>query len=159
MATTVRKLQLLPGGSDSASALTLPARGPRLRVAIASRDGKSLNAHFGFAEKLMVYDVTRTAHRLVQVVTASVSHDPGCEKAGHEGAIAAKVAALAGCHLLFALAIGPAAAARVLRANMYPIKVAEPEPIGAVISRAQSMMSGTPPPWLRKVLTDHPRHP
>lgn len=157
MATIVRKLRLLDGGSDDTVASTQPTQGPRLRVAIASRDGKALNAHFGFAERLMVYDVTRQTHRLVQVVT-SVSKDAKSGKAGEEDGIAPKVAALAGCHVLFVLAIGPPAAARVIGANIHPIKIADAEPIGAVISRVQAMMNGEPPPWLRKVLTENRQH-
>ncbi|MGD0679076.1 MAG: nitrogen fixation protein NifX [Polyangiaceae bacterium] len=156
MATIVRTLRLVDGDAGK-PVFARRSTAFRLRIAIASRDGKGLNAHFGFAEKLMVYDVTREAHRLVQVVT-SVSDDSMCDKGGVEGGIAAKVTALAGCHLLFVLAIGPPAAARVIRANIHPIKVATPEPISAVIARAQGIMNGEPAPWLRKLLKDSERH-
>lgn len=157
MTTIVRMLRLVDGGAGETAARTPVSRDPRVRVAIASRDGKGLNAHFGFAEKLMVYDVTRHAHRLVQVI-ASAADNSIPEKTESEDGIGPKIAALGGCHLLFVLAIGPRAAARVIRANIHPIKVADPEPVDAVILRVQTMMNGTPPPWLEKVLTTE-RHP
>jgi hypothetical protein len=59
--------------------------GPRLRIAIASRDGKSLNAHFGSAEKFMVYDVTPQQHELVQAIEITqVSDESGDHKVESE---------------------------------------------------------------------------
>jgi nitrogen fixation protein NifX len=155
MAATTRKLRLIEGGvSGSPDGAD---QGPRVRVAIASRDGKALDAHFGFAERLLVYEVTRRAHRLTQVVTCA-PEDAAPEPFESEDRISAKVAALAGCHLLFVLAIGPPAAAKVIRANIYPIKVDAPEGIPHVISRVQTMIRGNPPAWLRKALTENQRH-
>jgi nitrogen fixation protein NifX len=119
-------------------------------VAVASQDGKALDAHFGYARKLMVYDVTPRAHRLVRAMTfASMGDDdlPEGEK------IAAKVAALVGCDVLYALAIGPAAAARVIQADVHPVKLGTPQPIAAVIAGLQAMMTLDPPAWLRRQLT------
>ncbi len=66
--------------------------------------------------------------------------------------IGPKVEALTGCHLLFVLAIGGPAAARVVSAHIHPVKLTKPETIESIISRVQTMMNGNPPPWLRKVM-------
>lgn len=120
----------------------------RLRVAIASRDGRSLDAHFGAAERLMVYEVTRRSSRCVQVIACGDE-----DSAAEDDKIGRRIEALAGCHVLFALAIGPPAAARIIRANIHPVKVEQPEPIAAVLTRARRLVEGDPPRWLRKILT------
>ena len=58
-----------------------------------------------------------------------------------------------GCHLLFCLAIGGPSAAKVVAAHIHPIKTpqaaADPETFS---SARATMLTGSPPPWLRKVL-------
>jgi nitrogen fixation protein NifX len=152
----VRKLQLIEGGTSSPAAGRPDARGPLVRVAIASQDGKRLDAHFGFARRLMVFDVSRRTHRLVQAIVCP-SDDTEPERAESDDRVGPKVAALAGCHLLYVLAIGPPAAARVIRADIHPIKVEAPEPVEAVIARVQTMLRGEPPAWLRRIVTENER--
>ena len=125
---------------------------PRLRIAIATQDMKSLNAHFGSARRFAIYDVTAGEHRFIE----AVAFDDVTEEAGQhndvDDRITPKVKALDGVHLLFVLAIGGPAAAKVVGARIHPVKMPGPEPIEAVIARVQSMMTGNPPPWLRKVM-------
>ena len=66
--------------------------------------------------------------------------------------IGPKVAALAGTHLLFCLAIGGPSAAKVVSAGMHPIKTPQASPIPEVLERTRAMLAASPPPWLRKVL-------
>jgi nitrogen fixation protein NifX len=125
----------------------------RLRVAIATQDMKSLNAHFGSAKRFAVYDVTPTDARFVEAVSfGEVSDESGAHGDDGPDRIGPKVAALAGCHLLFVLAIGGPAAAKVVGARIHPVKLPAPEPIDAILTRVQGMMTGNPPPWLRKVM-------
>jgi nitrogen fixation protein NifX len=132
---------------------TEPAPGPRLRIAIATQDLKSLNAHFGSAKRFAVYDVTPTEHRFIEAVSfGDVSNESGSHAKDGDDKIGPKVEAIAGCHLLFVLAIGGPAAAKVVSAHIHPVKLAKPEPIDDIISRVQTMMAGNPPPWLRKVM-------
>jgi nitrogen fixation protein NifX len=127
--------------------------GPRLRIAIASRDGQSLNAHFGSAEKFVVYDVTPRSHAFVKAIEMSnVSDESGDHKAESEDTNAKKIAALAGCHIVFVLAIGGPVATKVIHAGIHPIKIAEAEPIDSVLSKVKGFLTADPPPWLRKVL-------
>jgi nitrogen fixation protein NifX len=118
--------------------------GSRLRVAIASQDGTRLDAHFGSAPRLLLYEVTRRSHRLVGVAAFSSDAPPPDATAG-EDKIGTRIAALAGCDLVFALAIGPPAAARVLRANIHPFKVGSPEAIDLVIARVQQWIERRQP--------------
>jgi nitrogen fixation protein NifX len=133
---------------------TEPVTGKRLRIAIATEDLKSLNAHFGSARRFAVYDVTPTESRFVEAVSfTDVSNESGSHQRDGDDKIGPKVEALTGCHLLFVLAIGGPAAARVVNAHIHPVKLPKPETIETIISRVQTMMSGNPPPWLRKVMS------
>lgn len=132
---------------------TEPAAGLRLRIAVATQDLKSLNAHFGSARRFAVYDVTPTEHRFIEAVSfGDVTNKSSTHAKEGDDKIGPKVEALAGCHLLFVLAIGGPAAARVVSAHIHPVKLTKPETIESIISRVQTMMTGNPPPWLRKVM-------
>lgn len=136
----------------------LPGRETPLRIAIATQDMESLNAHFGSARRFAIYDVTAQAHRFIE----AVAFEDVTEQAGKhndiDDKITPKVEALTGCALLFVLAIGGPAAAKVVRAGVHPVKLKDPEPITAIIERVQGMLAGNPPPWLRKILgRDEPR--
>jgi nitrogen fixation protein NifX len=82
----------------------------------------------------------------------SVTDESGSHKAEGDDRISSKVAALAGCNLLFVLAIGGPAAAKVVNAKIHPVKLSEPEPIDQVIAKVQDMMTKSPPPWLRRAM-------
>lgn len=148
--SAVRRLQLV-GIEDE------PARGPPapgvVRVAIATRDMKGLNAHFGSAPRFAVYDVTKDGWDFVEAVAFDDNSDEsGAHKSEGEDRITPKVEALAGCHLLFCLAIGGPSAAKVVAARIHPIKTPQASPIPEVLERTRAMLAGSPPPWLRKVL-------
>jgi nitrogen fixation protein NifX len=148
--TAVRRLQLV-GIEDE------PTKGPPapgvVRVAIATRDMKGLNAHFGSAPRFAVYDVTKDGWDFVEAVAFDDNSDEsGAHRNEGEDRITPKVEALAGCHLLFCLAIGGPSAAKVVAARIHPIKTPQSSPIPEVLERTRAMLAGSPPPWLRKVL-------
>jgi nitrogen fixation protein NifX len=147
--TAIRRLRII----DTEDEVRAPISGPAIRVAIATQDMKTLNAHFGSAKKFAIYDVTKIGWNLIETVAFdTVSDQRGTHAGGGEDRIGPKVAALAGCHLLFCLAIGGPSAAKVVSAKIHPIKVPEPQPMEAVLERTRVMLNGAPPPWLRKVL-------
>ena len=149
--TATRRLRIIETEDDTEA----PQSGPAIRVAIASQDMKNVNAHFGSARKFAIYDVSKTGWNLVETVAFdTVSDEQGKHAADGEDRITPKVDALAGCHLLFCLAIGGPSAAKVVRAKIHPIKVTEVQSVDAVLERTRVMLNGTPPPWLRKVLAE-----
>jgi nitrogen fixation protein NifX len=146
---SLRRLQVL----DEAASPAPAHRVPTLRVAIASRDLKSLDSHFGSATRFAVYEVTPTSARLLEALAfETTSDESGAHDSGGEDRIGPKVAALQGCNLLFVLAIGGPAAAKVVAARIHPVKLKEPESIDSILARVQALMVGTPPPWLRKAM-------
>ncbi|WP_026190542.1 nitrogen fixation protein NifX [Methylobacterium sp. WSM2598] len=146
--TALRRLRLVESEEPAEQ-----AAGPALRVAIATQDLKSLNAHFGSARRFALYDVTVRGWSFVEAVTfEEVSDEGGRHRTDGDDRITPKVEALRGCHLLFCLAIGGPSAAKVVTAKIHPIKIAQAQPIEAVLERTRAMLAGAPPPWLRKVL-------
>lgn len=150
--TAVRRLSLVTDKQEK----SMPER-PKgaLRIAIATRDMKGLNAHFGSAKLFAVYDVTANGSSFVEAVGFDdTSDESGAHKTDGDDRITPKVEALKGCHLLFCLAIGGPSAAKVVSAKILPIKVPQPSSIEEVLTRTRTMIETAPPPWLRKVLTE-----
>ncbi|TBW38015.1 nitrogen fixation protein NifX [Siculibacillus lacustris] len=151
--TAVRRLTLVP--TDGAEATSAERPAGAVRVAIATSDMKGLNAHFGSAARFAVYDVTKDGWSFVEALAFDdVTQESGQHKTDGDDRITPKVEALAGCHLLFCLAIGGPSAAKVVAHKIHPIKVAQASPIDEVLERTRTMLAGTPPPWLRKVLAE-----
>lgn len=144
----VRRLSLV----DTDEAGTAAPPPGAVRVAIASSDLKGLNAHFGSASKFAVYDVTPDGWSFVEAVEFDDNTDgDGSHKTEGDDRITPKVEALAGCHLLFCLAIGGPAAAKVVASRIHPIK-APATGMEELLEKVRTMLTGSPPPWLRKVL-------
>jgi nitrogen fixation protein NifX len=148
--SAIRRLQVV--ATEDEGRKRSPAPGA-VRVAIATRDMKSLNAHFGSAPRFAVYDVTKVGWDFVEAVAFDDRMDEsGAHKSEGEDRVAPKVQALAGVHLLFCQAIGGPSAAKVVAAGIHPIKTPQPAPIPEVLERTRAMLAGSPPPWLRKAL-------
>ena len=131
--------------------MTDPADAP-LRIAIATNDLERLDAHFGSCRSFAIWEVSAKSARFVEAVGFDTATDQGGKHDDREDRITPKVDALTGCALLFVLAIGGPAAAKVVRAGVHPIKRKDPEPISAVIEQVQTMLNGNIPPFLRKAL-------
>lgn len=119
-----------------------------MKVAFATQDLERIDAHFGWARNLAIYDLTPDGWSLdrVEEFSGELNED------GNEDKLEPKLKALAGVAILVVGAIGGSGAARVVAQNIHPMKVAEPEPIETMLGKLQEVLKGTPPPWLRKVL-------
>ncbi|MFT8736726.1 MAG: nitrogen fixation protein NifX [Zymomonas mobilis] len=147
-----RRLQLVESNGKAELAGNTEVA-PLLRIAIATNDMKSLNAHFGGANRFAIWDVTSDdAHFVEALGFQSTSDQTGSHKMEGDDKITPKVQALSSCKLLFILAIGGPAAAKVVNAGIHPIKLPAEESISSIIKRVQAMMKGNPPPWLRKAM-------
>jgi nitrogen fixation protein NifX len=125
-----------------------------MKIAFATQDQQRVDAHFGWAKHLAVYDVTAQGSQFVQ----DFGFGENLAEDGDEDKLAPKLAAIADCAIVYVAAIGGSAAARVVASKIHPIKVAQPEPIVDILDKLQGVLQGTPPPWLRKaLLKDRPR--
>lgn len=116
-----------------------------VRVALASDSGEALNGHFGSCIRYLVYQVSPAEIRLVGVRDA-LEADFAPDKNGF------RVQLIADCHVLYVVSIGGPAAAKVIRADIYPMKRLQGGPAMEVLTEFQQMMSQSPPPWLSKIL-------
>lgn len=124
-----------------------------MRIAFATQDLKTVDAHFAGARTFAIFEVGKDGCRFREAVHfGAASNEDGVHAEDGDDRITPRVEALRGCALLFVLAIGGPAAAKVITARIHPIKLPGPEPIAQVLDRVRAMLNGTPPPWLRKVM-------
>jgi hypothetical protein len=56
------------------------------------------------------------------------------------------------CQVLYVVSIGGPAAAKVNRADIWPMKKIDGGEAAQVLQEVQTAMQGTPPPWLAKIM-------
>ncbi|MBI4696127.1 MAG: nitrogen fixation protein NifX [Gammaproteobacteria bacterium] len=119
-----------------------------MKVAFATQDLKRVDAHFGWAKNLAVYEISPEGHQFVE----TIQFDGDLEEDGNEDKLGLKIEAIKDCAILYVAAIGGSGAARVVAHKIHPIKVQGPEPIDEILVKLRDVLKGTPPPWLRKAL-------
>jgi nitrogen fixation protein NifX len=125
-----------------------------MKIAFATQDHKHVDAHFGWAENIAIYEISPEGHRFLE----DVKFSGDLQEDGNEDKLAPKIDAIKDCAILYVSAIGGSGAARVVARNIHPIKVNEPEEITAILEKLKIVLGGSPPPWLRKaMLKDKPR--
>ncbi len=119
-----------------------------MKIAFATQDKESVNAHFGWAKNIAIYDVGPEGHRFVE----AIQFDGDLKEDGNEDKLAPKIEAIRDCTILYVAAIGGSGAARVVANNIHPMKVTQPEAIDDLCVKLEGVLKGSPPPWLRKVM-------
>lgn len=127
---------------------------PTLRIGVATSGRGVADGAFGRAPMFAIYQVGADASCLVEVLEftaqprrcAADNDNPNdCDDR-----LAARIAALSGCQVVFARQMGDAAAAAAMKAHVHPVELTWDEPIAALLRRCQSMLATNPPPWLRR---------
>ena len=119
-----------------------------MKIAFATQDLQRVDAHFGWARNLAVYEISPEGYSLIEAIQFSGD----LQEDGNEDKLAPKIEAIKDCAILYVAAIGGSAAARVVAHKIHPIKVNEPEVIDEILAKLQGVLKGEPPPWLRKAL-------
>ncbi|WP_131747196.1 nitrogen fixation protein NifX [Frankia sp. Cppng1_Ct_nod] len=119
-----------------------------LKVAFATGDGTVVDQHFGSCRRFDVYEVSADLASLYESRVLGPAADDEATK------IDSRLDAVRDCAILHVCAIGGTAAAKVVRARVHPLKVAEDTAITDLIVRLQNVLAGNPPPWLRKLLRE-----
>lgn len=119
-----------------------------MKVAFATQDQQRVDAHFGWAKHLAVYEIGPGGYHFVE----DFGFGEDLAEDGNEDKLAPKLAAIHDCAIVYVAAIGGSAAARVVASKIHPVKVNQPEPILDILDKLQDVLKGTPPPWLRKAL-------
>jgi len=118
-----------------------------MKIAFTTKDSVRINAHFGSAARIDVYDVDTDGY----VFLETLEFGGNLQQDGNEDKLEPKVRALSDCTIVYVAAIGGSAAARLIRKNVTPIK-SQSDEIEGVLVRLVETLNGSPPPWLRKAL-------
>ena len=116
-----------------------------VRIACASNSGEFVDGHFGSCHRFLIYQVSPDEMRLIDIrptVGADQSDDKNAFRAG----------LIDDCHVVYIQSVGGPAAAKIIKAGIYPIKLPEGGIAPEVLTNFQTMLAGTPPPWLAKIL-------
>jgi len=119
-----------------------------MKIAFATQDLQRVDAHFGWAKNIAIYDITKDGYTYVETIT----FDGELKEDGDEDKLAPKIEAIKDCAILYVAAIGGSGAARVVANKIHPVKVLQAEPIFDILDKLQDVVNGTPPPWLRKAM-------
>lgn len=119
-----------------------------MKVAFVTQDLLQVDAHFGWARNISIYELTPHGYHLIK----TVAFGGQLEEDGDEDKLGPKIEAIKDCAMLYVAAIGGSAAARVVANKVHPVKVAQPESIIGILDKLQKVVNGTPPPWLRKAM-------
>jgi len=119
-----------------------------MKIAFATQDLQRVDAHFGWAKNIAVYEISPGGYHLIEAIQFSGD----LQEDGNENKLSPKIEAIKDCAILYVSAIGGSAAARVVANRIHPVKVKETEVIAEVLDKLQQVLKGTPPPWLRKAM-------
>lgn len=95
-------------------------------IAVATKNGKEINQHFGHAERFLIYDVTDAEVRLVdeKKVERYCNYDEAHPLRGH--VLRGMAAALQGCSAIACSQVGPAPQEEMARLG-FPVYALEGE--------------------------------
>ncbi|MBE9191847.1 nitrogen fixation protein NifX [Gloeocapsopsis crepidinum LEGE 06123] len=120
-----------------------------MKIAFTTNDQIHINAHFGWARKIDVYEVSPDEYKFIK----TLRFNGELKEDGNEDKLVPKIEALADCTIVYVSAIGGSAAARLIKKRITPIKArSEDDEITDVLERLVQTLKGSPPPWLRKAL-------
>ena len=120
-----------------------------IRVACGSNRGELLDGHFGSCRRFLIYQVSRTENRLIEVRHID-------DKQARDDKNAYRASLIADCQILFVVSIGGPAAAKVVRTGAHPIKKPQAGSASDEILALQQAISQDAPPWLAKVMGHSP---
>lgn len=115
-----------------------------IRVAVASNAGAQLNGHFGSCVRFLIYQMNREEIHLIDIRSTL-----GADESDDRNQF--RVNLIKDCQVLFVQSMGGPAAAKVIRADIYPIK--ELDVMEAVDKlKAFQPVFDAPPPWFAKIM-------
>ncbi len=118
-----------------------------MKIAFASKDGITVNEHFGWCEKFYIYEVNQDDYSLIHEVDSSIKFEEEVDKLEY------KINCLEDSDIVYVAQIGPKAANMVKSAGIYPMKSStENEKIEDVLFSLKKLIKNNPPLWLQRIL-------
>ncbi|OYZ77825.1 MAG: nitrogen fixation protein NifX [Rhizobiales bacterium 24-66-13] len=78
-----------------------------MKIAFATQDLKRVDAHFGWAKNIAIYEIGPQGHRFLE----AIQFDGDLKEDGNEDKLAPKIDAIKDCAILYVAAIGGSGAA------------------------------------------------
>ena len=121
---------------------------PTIKAAFATSDRHKVDQHFGAASGLLIYTVTPEQTTMVEFAQFS-----GLDRDGHEDKLAAKLALLQGCAVVYCQAVGGSAIQQLLAAGVQPMRVEAGTAISPLLFDLQAALRGSQAPtWLNRAI-------
>ncbi|HHW76059.1 MAG TPA: nitrogen fixation protein NifX [Xanthomonadaceae bacterium] len=137
-----RHLRILAGRTNEPPLL------PTVKAAFATSDRHRVDQHFGAANALLIYAVTAE-----QATMAEFAQFGALDRDGHEDKLAAKLALLRGCAVVYCQAVGGSAIQQLLALGVQPIRVDAGTAIAPLLADLQAALrGGDAPAWLNRVI-------
>lgn len=116
-----------------------------VRIAVASNTDEKLDGHFGSCLRYLIYQLSEEEIRLVDIRSAE-------EASQSDDRNGFRVNLIKDCQVVYLVSVGGPAAAKVIKAGLYPMKVLEGGESREILGKLQGVMRTSPPPWLAKIL-------
>ncbi len=138
-----RRLRVLNMSGEATSMQT----DTRIKAAFASSDMKQIDQHFGAAESFVVFAIEPREHHLLEAIQFTrLAMD------GNEDKLAAKIAALDGCDVVYCEAVGASAVSQLRAKGIQPIKVSPGTSVSRLIRELQTELRDGPSAWLARAI-------
>lgn len=124
-----------------------------MKIAFATQNVTRIDAHFGWARFLAIYEVSDEGYHFEEVLRFGGE----LRQDGNPAKLAAKVEALDGCALVFADAIGEEAQAMLAQRNIQTMRGFGGQPIEAALDHLHTTLRGNPQGWLRSMMQNDRR--
>jgi nitrogen fixation protein NifX len=118
-----------------------------VRIACASNDAINVDGHFGSCSQFMIYQVSADASRLIDIRDTGI---PEGLEVDDKNVFRAEL--IQDCQVLYIASVGGPAAAKIVKLGIHPMKLPGIETIADIINQLQTVIAGTPPPWLAKAM-------
>lgn len=115
-----------------------------MHVAFTTSNGALIDGNFRTSKSFTVWDIG--PHEAYYVTTVCITSDSRSE----EEQITLRAEALKECALVCAAQVSGPAAAKLVARNIHPLKTGSSVTVEKIIGKLQEVLSGSPPPWLRK---------
>ncbi|MDG4555801.1 MAG: NifB/NifX family molybdenum-iron cluster-binding protein [Candidatus Contendobacter sp.] len=121
---------------------------PTIKAAFATSDRHRIDQHFGAASAILVYAVTSK-----QATVVEFAQFGDLDQDGHEDKLAAKLALLQGCAVVYCQAVGGSAIQQLLASGVQPIRVDAGTAIAPLLAALQAALrGGQAPAWLNRAI-------
>lgn len=117
-----------------------------IRIACATNDAQNVDGHFGSCNQFMIYQVSATEARLIAIRDTTQAGLVEDDKNRFRAEL------IRDCQVLYLVSVGGPAAAKIVKLGIHPIKLANVMLLDDVLAELQSVLAGSPPPWLAKVM-------